>query len=177
MALNDRQKKFANEYLIDFNATQAAIRAGYSKKTAHSIGAENLKKPEIQEYIQKQQKKSQEHLEITRERIVEELAKIGFSSITDYAEIKNGIAIIRDTEDMPQDKIGAIAGLEQGQVGIKLKLNDKIKALELITKMLGFDQAQSDNNANRPYEGMTKEELKKALEHTRNGDFKGTGKD
>lgn len=177
MALNDRQKKFANEYLIDFNATQAAIRAGYSKKTAYSIGQRLLKNVEIQKYIQEQKKSSQERLEITRERIVEELAKIGFSNITDYAEIKNGMAIIRDTDDMPQDKIGAIAGLEQGQVGVKLKLNDKIKALELITKMLGYDQAQCDNNTNRPYEGMTKEELKKALEYTRNRDFKRTGKD
>lgn len=52
--MTDKQKKFADEYLIDLNATQAAIRAGYSEKTAYSIGDENLKKPEIKAYIEAQ---------------------------------------------------------------------------------------------------------------------------
>ena len=51
--MTEKQKLFCEEYLIDLNATQAALRAGYSEKTAYSIGNENLKKPEIQEYIQK----------------------------------------------------------------------------------------------------------------------------
>lgn len=49
-----RQKRFCDEYLIDCNATQAAIRAGYSQKTAYSIGEENLKKPELKSYIEEQ---------------------------------------------------------------------------------------------------------------------------
>lgn len=52
--MNARQKKFCDEYLIDCNATQAAIRAGYSPKTAYSIGEENLKKPELKAYIDEQ---------------------------------------------------------------------------------------------------------------------------
>lgn len=52
--MNTRQKKFCDEYLIDCNATQAAIRAGYSPKTAYSIGEENLKKPELKAYIDEQ---------------------------------------------------------------------------------------------------------------------------
>ena len=52
--MNTRQKKFCDEYLIDCNATQAAIRAGYSPKTAYSIGEENLKKPELKAYIEQQ---------------------------------------------------------------------------------------------------------------------------
>ena len=55
--MTDRQRKFADEYLIDCNATQAAIRAGYSEKTAYSIGDENLKKPEIKKYIDEQLEK------------------------------------------------------------------------------------------------------------------------
>lgn len=53
MALTEKQKRFCDEYLINPNATQAAIRAGYSKKTARSIGEENLEKPHIREYIDK----------------------------------------------------------------------------------------------------------------------------
>ena len=60
IAVTDKQKRFCDEYLIDLNATQAAIRAGYSKKTAYSIGVENLKKPEIKSYIDEQLKKMQD---------------------------------------------------------------------------------------------------------------------
>lgn len=63
--LTDKQRRFCEEYLIDLNATQAAIRSGYSEKTAHSIGAENLMKPEIQTHIQKLQESRSEELNIT----------------------------------------------------------------------------------------------------------------
>lgn len=79
--LTEKQKKFCDEYLFDFNATQAAIRAGYSEKSAYSIGDENLKKPEIQKYISKLQKEAQERSDITRDGIIEELKKIGFAEI------------------------------------------------------------------------------------------------
>jgi len=70
MKLTDKQKKFCNEYLIDLNATQAAIRAGYSKKTADIIGHENLRKPNIEKYIKERQDKAQERNEITLDNIV-----------------------------------------------------------------------------------------------------------
>lgn len=63
--LNERQKKFVREYIKTNNATQSALSAGYSKKTAYSIGQENLKKPEIAEAIEKQLKKNVERFEYT----------------------------------------------------------------------------------------------------------------
>lgn len=63
--LNERQKKFVREYIKTNNATQSALSAGYSKKTAYSIGQENLKKPEIAEAIEKQLKKNVEKFEYT----------------------------------------------------------------------------------------------------------------
>lgn len=83
MPLNEKQKRFVLEYLIDLNATQAAIRAGYSKKTAYSMGQENLKKPEIQKAIQAKQNKLQNKLEITQERVLQELAQIAFAKASD----------------------------------------------------------------------------------------------
>lgn len=79
--LTEKQKKFCDEYLFDFNATQAAIRAGYSEKTANRIGSENLSKPDIQKYISDRQKEAQERSDITRDGILEELKKIGFAEI------------------------------------------------------------------------------------------------
>lgn len=63
--LNERQKKFVREYIKTNNATQSALSAGYSKKTAYSIGQENLKKPEIAQAIEKQLKKNVERFEYT----------------------------------------------------------------------------------------------------------------
>lgn len=63
--LTPKQELFCKEYLIDLNATQAAIRAGYSKKTAYSIGEENLKKPELARRIQEQVDKRSAKTEIT----------------------------------------------------------------------------------------------------------------
>ena len=72
--MTPKQQRFCDEYLVDLNATQAALRAGYSKKTAYSIGVENLRKPEIQAEIQKRQNRLRNKLEITQEKVLRELA-------------------------------------------------------------------------------------------------------
>ena len=82
----DKQKLFAEEYIVDFNATQAAIRAGYSEKTAHSIGSENLKKPAIQELISRAIQDRIRRTHITQERVVLELASVAFADMTKQEE-------------------------------------------------------------------------------------------
>ena len=111
-ALNDKQKIFVFEYLIDFNATQAAIRAGYSQKTAYSIGNELLKKPEIQKFLEKYQNERAEKCGVKFDMIIAELKKIGFANVDMEA--------VRPT--------------------------DKIKALETISRLLGFFEQQNDEN-------------------------------
>lgn len=80
--LTVKQERFCTEYIIDLNATQAAIRAGYSKKTANRIASENLSKPDIQRKIQELQQERAERTEITQDRVLKELAGIGFAPIT-----------------------------------------------------------------------------------------------
>lgn len=70
MKLTPKQMRFVDEYMVDFNATQAAIRAGYKAKTAHVIGAENLRKPKIAEEIARRQKDLQRRTEVTQDRVV-----------------------------------------------------------------------------------------------------------
>jgi len=79
--LTDKQKKFCEEYLIDLNATQAAIRAGYSKKTANPIAAQNLAKLSIQQCIAEKQKKLAEKTEITQEYIINNLKAVAERSM------------------------------------------------------------------------------------------------
>ncbi len=153
--LTPKQRRFIDEYLIDLNATQAAIRAGYSEKTAYSIGLQNLKKLEIQAEIQKRRNRLQNKLEITQERVLQELAAIAFANGADYAKVVNSGLLptveMIPTEELPPEKLPAIAGIKANQYGVEVKLHDKVKALELLGKYLGtFDggpaQEQTENN-------------------------------
>lgn len=74
--LEERQKIFCNEYLVDFNGTQAAIRAGYSKKTARSIASENLTKPNIQEYLKELIDSRNKRTQITQDDVVADIIKV-----------------------------------------------------------------------------------------------------
>lgn len=149
--LTPKQQRFIDEYLVDLNATQAAIRAGYSEKTANRIGAQNLSKLDIQAEIQKRRNKLQNKLEVTQERIVQELASIAFANGADFAKVKGNAVIIVPTDELPKEKLPAIAGIKENQYGIEIKLHDKVKALELLGKYLGVfggnaAQPQTENN-------------------------------
>jgi len=76
--LTSKQQQFVLEYLKDLNATQAAIRAGYSKKTARSIGAENLSKPYINEAIQKEMDKRSERVKMDADDVLKEIKELAF---------------------------------------------------------------------------------------------------
>jgi phage terminase small subunit len=157
MALTARQQRFVDEYLIDLNATQAAIRAGYSPKTARSISNENLTKPDIQAAIEKGMQARSGRVEITQDMVLRELAKIGFSDIRkvvrwgetmvrmvdgeeEQAEDMvpyHGLALIDSTE-IDDNTAGAIAEVSQGRDGLKVKLHDKKGALVDIGRHLGM---------------------------------------
>ncbi|MBM7869315.1 phage terminase small subunit [Clostridium pascui] len=140
--LTAKQKRFCNEYLIDLNATQAAIRAGYSVETAGSIGNENLKKPLIAAYLEKRMANREKRTEITQDKVLNELAKIGFANIDDYVEVEDHGSYkdvkIKATKDIPDDKISAISSIKQGPNGIEVKLHDKVRALENLGRHLGM---------------------------------------
>lgn len=159
--LTAKQRAFVREYLIDLNATQAAIRAGYSENTAYSIGQENLKKPEIASAIEAAMKIRSERTDITADRVLQELAKIGFSDIRkaikwhshlineednpeggDVAVIKtivtNQVELI-SSEDLDDETAAAISEISQNTSGgIKIKFHDKRAALVDIGKHLGM---------------------------------------
>jgi phage terminase small subunit len=144
--LNKTQKKFCREYLKDFNATQAAIRAGYSKKTAYSQGGRLLKHVEVKEHLDQL---IDEAIGTQREqikyRVLEELQSIAFVDITKDVNIVKKVATdketgeeieyttveIKGTENSENKR--AIASIEKDSKGaIKLKYHDKVKALELL---------------------------------------------
>lgn len=130
MALTARQQRFVDEYLIDLNATQAAIRAGYSAKTANRMGAENLSKPGIQAEIQRSIKDRERRTNITQDRVVQELAKVGFfnpSALVD--EVGNPLPLHK----LSKDALASIS-VEAGVDGVKVKQLNKITALQELLK-------------------------------------------
>ena len=153
--LNDKQKRFCEEYLIDLNATKAAERAGYSLKTAYSIAEQNLRKPEIQKYIQERQKALQKILHITQERVLNEYARIAFFDIRNIYTDDNSMLNIKDLD---ADSAAALTGVEIDEIfegfgddrkhignTVKVKLSNKIAALDSLGKHLGLfgkDNAQ-----------------------------------
>lgn len=156
--LTPRQSLFVHEYLVDLNATQAAIRAGYSKKTAEVIGYQLLKKTLVSKAIEKEQKKRKAKLEITADMWLRELWLIGKADLRDYFTIEEGGAIIpKPFDQMPEGVSRALESIEEtrrfedkdGQDTpvcidkIRFKLHSKTAALDLIGKHLGFlkDQA------------------------------------
>ena len=155
MALTPKQERFVQEYLVDLNATQAAIRAGYSERTARAIGQENLTKPDIQTAIQEARAKSAQKLEITRERVLQEYARLAFFDPRKLFE-ENGKP--KDINQLDDDTAAALVGLDLMEeyegagedrqfVGYtkKYKLANKLGALDGLGKHLGMFDRLSDS--------------------------------
>lgn len=156
--LTEKQQRFVDEYLIDLNATQAAIRAGYSVKTADAIGCENLTKPNIQQAIAEHMAERSRRTGVNQDRVVLELAKIAFVKMTDVVD-SNG----RIREDATDDDLACIESIKYkesdnefgGSVEREVKIGSKLKALELLGKHLGMWNERMNVNLNLPvfYEG------------------------
>ena len=136
--LTPKQQLFVEEYLVDLNATQAAIRAGYSEKSAFIIGAENLRKPKIAATIQQAMEKRSERTTVTQDRVVKELARIAFVDPTQVIDFALGT--VRD--ELSEDDRAVLAGIKvkNGMCTTEreVKLLDKLRALELLGKHLGM---------------------------------------
>lgn len=143
MALTPRQAMFVQEYLVSFNATQAAIGAGYSEKTARAIGSENLKKPAIAAEIAHGKARRMKRLEKGADLTNRALAQIAFSSLAD-AIGKDGKLL--PLEDWPPEVLAGVQSVRtSSRTGTKnrrghvtgVRMLDKVKVLGLLLKRSG----------------------------------------
>ena len=135
--LTPKQQRFVEEYLIDLNATQAAIRAGYSEKTAKSIGQENLTKPDIQKAIEEAQNKRQEQTQIDAAYVLKRLVEIDQMDVLDIMDDDGNVKPLRDWPKIWRQYISNIEtiSMDDGEGWLKkIKWPDKVKNLELIGK-------------------------------------------
>ncbi len=154
--LTPKQRRFVDEYLIDLNATQAAIRAGYSPKTANEQGARLLANVSIAEAIREARDKRQQRTEITQDRVLQEYARLAFC---DPRRLFNADGSPKPIEELDDDTAAALAGLEvreefegKGQERTlagytkKYKLANKLGALDSLAKHMGlFDAKEEDS--------------------------------
>lgn len=144
MALTNKQQMFVKEYLIDLNATQAAIRAGYSEDSAQQIGAENLTKPVIAAAIQEAMAKRSERTEVDSDYVLKRLSLIDRMSVRD---IMNDDMTLKPLKDWPEVWCSSISAIDVSEIMAgqkdtdaaisfikKLKWPDTMKALEMIGK-------------------------------------------
>ena len=144
--LTDRQGLFAREYLVDLNATQAAIRAGYARDSASRRGWALRRHPRVAEQIDAALADRAEAVEITAERVLLELALLGFANIKDYFETGADGAAWLAPSALTREQAAAITEVQVDEGGaagggarrVKIKLADKSRNLELIGKHLGM---------------------------------------
>lgn len=150
--MTKKQKRFVEEYLIDLNATQAAIRAGYSPDTAQQMGSENLSKPVIKNAIAKAIAERGRRTGINQDRVIQEIAKLAFLNPVDVIDMDEatvkGEANRDDTACIASVKVKVIPSEDGNITEREVKTYDKLKALELLGKHLGMftDKLKMEGN-------------------------------
>lgn len=186
--LTAKQQRFVEEYLVHFNATQAAICAGYSPKYAGQNADKLLKNTNVAAEIHARRTAVSKKLEITQERVLQELAAIGFARATDFVSVetvqaeKLGIHPITgevvmlpagweqyvrviDTVELSPVQQAAVASIKQGRNGVEVKFHDKVRALEKLGNHLGLFDANAaappgqENNLFDAIVGSAEEDL------------------
>jgi phage terminase small subunit len=149
--LTSKQKKFVEEYLLDFNATQAAIRAGYSEKTARQQGQRLLTKVDVQKSLQKRGNELSKKVGIDHERILTEEKHIAFSDIRGIFD-EDG-TIIKPNE-LPEEVSRSISKIEviDTPMGKKYRYHfwDKGRALDRLEKILNLPVEDKPEGSGRP---------------------------
>lgn len=187
--MTDKQRKFCDEYLIDLNAEKAAIRSGYSEKYARGNAHKLVANSCIAKYIESRKKDREKRVEVTQDRVIEELAYIAFAKASDYARViekdamvevdGNMVPVLDDegnpvkyrtvepilTDELTEGQKRAIAVIKKGRDGFEIKPYDKQRALELLGRHLGMftDKVEVSGDASNPFAGLSTEELKKMI--------------
>ena len=146
-ALTAKQQRFCDEYLIDLNATQAAIRAGYSKKTARVIGQENLTKPAIKEYIEKRMAEKEKALIADQDEVMKYLTSVMRRELSEHVVI----TVVEENSSFEPDDEGKMRKRSKRTekpeiVEIPARLADANKAAELLGKAYALftDKLEAD---------------------------------
>lgn len=146
--LTDRQRLFVEEYLVDRNATAAAIRAGYSRNRADSAGHRLKNLPRVREAIAAAQAERLRQVGLSRERVLEELARIAFADIRDFLTWDADGVRLRPMDALTAEQAACVAEIVEsgGKTGkgLRVKLHGKLAALAALARLLGTEERRED---------------------------------
>ena len=144
--ITDRQRRFAEHYVVHCNGSEAALHAGYGKTSARKRASELLRNPDVAGYISRLQARRIERTEVTADRVVSELAAIAFADVREVMELDDsGRVVMKPTSEWRPQTTAAIAELHQDKDGvIKLKMHDRIAAMRLLAQHLGMLKINHD---------------------------------
>lgn len=153
--MNERQERFVQEYLVDLNATQAAIRAGYSPGAAESRGRKLLKVPAVKAALEQAMAERSRKVGLSSERVLENLGRTAFFSPGDVINLQTGELLPdADPEDLQlltKTKVKRTArqlkdGTEEDTLELEYVFPDKLRALELLMRHLGIDKPRGESD-------------------------------
>lgn len=157
--LNDKQRLFVGHYLKSLNATQAAIKAGYSKKRASELGYQLLQKPTVAAAIQKAMDKRANKLEITADRVLQEIAAVAFAHMGEYATWSGNTVTLKDSAEVDPRAVAEVKQtVNQFGNNVGIKLHDKLGALEKLGKHLGMWKDEGSAGTNPPVKAYPESE-------------------
>ena len=140
--MTQKQKRFAQEYVVDLNASKAARRAGYSQRTAGEIGYELLKRRDVQAEICKLMAERSERTQIRADRVLLEIGRIAFADIRKVVTWEGNDVRIVDADEISADDAATVAEISRSEskdkVNIRVRMHDKLNALEKAMKHLGM---------------------------------------
>lgn len=149
--MTDAQRAFADEYLLCLNATRA-YKAAYPNIKNDNVAAVNgnrlLRNANVAAYIAVRQQEDRIKAGIDREMLLQEIAAVAFSDLTNYVTIKGGKIKLTDTDKLTPFQRKALGGVKRDKFGaVEIKLQDKLKALDMTAKLLGFDRTTAEDDA------------------------------
>lgn len=172
MTITPKQRVFVAEYMKDMNATRAAIRAGYSRRSAHNQGQRMIKNDEVAAEIERLMAERIERTGIEADRVLEELGRLAFSDLREHVEWGPNRVVLKESEGLTDEAAAAVAEVaktvSENGASYKIKLHDKLGALRDLAKHLGlFPKDGSSVNVNvnvgerprRDLSEMSEEEL------------------
>lgn len=148
MALTGKQSRFISEYLINPNGTQAAIKAGYSAKTARAIASENLKKPEIIAELRRQETATRKRLNATAQQVTDELMRLVQADMGDMFDKDGSLvpphlwprelwAVVKSVKHSPEPSVPG-RGKKRRYRRLSIQMHDRLGALKLLAEHVGL---------------------------------------
>lgn len=149
---SDKQERFCEEYLIDMNAKQAAIRAGYSEKTAEVQASRLLSKAKVQKMVQEKRERLSKKLGISQEMVLEGYRKLAFYDVRKFYNKNGNLLDVTELDDETAFALAAIEITEEKTMNVvtgytkKIKMTDRKGALDSICKVLGFNAPEKQQH-------------------------------